>query len=1268
MAPTATFSYTPVLHSSLEPFRPTAIPRLDLPQIETHAVLSTSSVLLTGPVYYSCLISLLVAGLGPRVAAQTGNAPPETSVPRPPGKPRNFAIPAGEASEALVAFSRQAGAAIVYVVEHVQGIPTNRVAGSLLPRAALEQLCANTVLLVVEDPKTGVLLVKRAPPPQPPPTMKSSPVSPDKISPQTMNSRRSKSLTGWLPAFLSLLSTDPASAQATGNAGANALGSDNSAAGTVVQLSPFQVTADNRGYQATSTMSGTRLNGKLEDLASAISVVTKEQMADFALLDLNDIFNYEAGTEGTGNFTDVSIDRNGMATDNVQNNPQGANRIRGMGPANITLNNFSTTGRVPVDTLSIDALEISRGPNSSIFGIGEGAGTVNLVGASANLSRAAATSQLRFDDLGGWRTSLDVGRPIIRNKLALRLSGARQHDAFPQKPSGYDSKRFNVMLRAQPFKYTSVRASFQSYRAEGTRANSITPRDGISYWKSLGSPTWDPITSTVTVNGVKTAMGDNDPAGFGHTISQSGRPPNLYVDRNGAQLWMINRMPAANASNGPNNQAGTQRLMESMPEPVRETGPLFSIVPGLSDRSLYDWTSINLGAPNFLRDSVDTTTVEVEQFLLKKGGHQFAVQGAWLRESADRANYNTVGSAPAVGDSFYLRVDVNERLLDGRPNPYFLRPYVGVIEGVFSKNWVVRDTYRGQAAYVADFTENRGRSKWIGRHQLLGYYEFRDDRSYNYSYRHANITLPGNPIYINPRDTRGDGSGNTSVRTYNHYYVGDNQGQNVDYHPGSVTTGQYDFQWFNARTNQWVTDRADLGEVARIGSGGRNLIKTRGAMMQSSLLGNRVVVTVGKREDQNSNKPYLAALRNADQIDFNYVASEQLRNVDWTAQEGSTLTKGVVVKPLRWFHVHYNESDSFKPDVPRYNLAFELLSNPRTEGKDYGFSLNLFAGKLIVRANRYDVATINTRNGQSGTVAQRVIRVDRSSLDEDGFNLQLQATQWVRAANPTWTSTQIQEEVYRISGYTKEQEDLLQRVGVTETGDVRSKGDEIEVHYNPTSFWTAKLNVTRTNTYDTKIAPGIPARIAERMPRWTSIIDPRTNTPWWTTPYMGTRGLNTPLNFFNESVLAPLLLAQATEGTRRPQVREWRANFSTSYRLAGLTEQKHLKRMSVGGALRWEDKGAIGYYGIPVNGSLAAATAYDKSNPIWTPANTYVDAFVTYSMKLFSDKVRARLQINGRNLEEGGKLMAVGAYPDGRPHTFRIINPRTFIFTASFDL
>src|SRR4051812_22103147 len=60
----------------------------------------------------------------------------------------------------------------------------------------------------------------------------------------------------------------------------------------VVALSPFEVVSDTRGYFSANTMSGTRFNTKLEDLASSLTVVSKEQMADFAMLDINDIFLY----------------------------------------------------------------------------------------------------------------------------------------------------------------------------------------------------------------------------------------------------------------------------------------------------------------------------------------------------------------------------------------------------------------------------------------------------------------------------------------------------------------------------------------------------------------------------------------------------------------------------------------------------------------------------------------------------------------------------------------------------------------------------------------------------------------------------------------------------------------------------------------------------------------------------------------------------------------------------------------------------------------
>ncbi len=63
------------------------------------------------------------------------------------------------------------------------------------------------------------------------------------------------------------------------------------------------------------------------------------------------------------------------------------------------------------------------------------------------------------------------------------------------------------------------------------------------------------------------------------------------------------------------------------------------------------------------------------------------------------------------------------------------------------------------------------------------------------------------------------------------------------------------------------------------------------------------------------------------------------------------------------------------------------------------------------------------------------------------------------------------------------------------------------------------------------------------------------------------------------------------------------------------------------------------------------------------------DLFASYSTRLYNDKIRATFQLNVKNVNEsGGGLQATGAFFDGRPSTYRIIDPRQFILTASFDL
>ncbi len=1108
------------------------------------------------------------------------------------------------------------------------------------------------------------------------------------------------------PTELAAMQADEAKARAAvGTAPASTSASSDDA----VQLTPFEVREANNGYYAANTMSGTRLNTKIEDLGSAISVVTKQQMADFAMLDINDIFNYEASTEGTGNYTDFSVDRNGMVADSIQNNPQGANRIRGIGAANLAMNNFATSGRVPIDPIGIDGVEISRGPNSNIFGLGQGSGTVNLLAASASLNRTSTTAEVRVDSIGGYRTSLDVNRPVIKGKLSIRGSAVYQHDAFNEKPSGATSRRFNFMVRAQPFKTTSVRASFQQYDFYGARASSVTPRDAVSYWKSVGSPTWDPIANAVTVGGVTTTMTTTtNPTTLGLATFPN---PVVYVDQNGIALWQMQRTPTLTAGTTvlSNGTFGVPRLLETIAPPVRTGRPLYSTVPGINNKALFDWSSINLAGANALKDHNEMTTVELEQFILNTERHQLAVQGGWNHERATRFNKNIVGQSSATGNSNYLYVDVNAKLLDGRANPYFLRPYLGVGEPVFTSTPYLRDTFRGQGAYKLDFTAEKGWAKWLGRHSLVGYAEQRLTKTYAYRFRDVNIT--DNPIYAPAGVPKGNQSGTVAplaTRPYFHFYVGDNNAQNVDYAPTAFKQGATNFTWFNPVTNQWVNDPATLGEAAiQEGSAGgsalQTLLKTHGLVLQSAVLQDRLIFTGGKRHDENNTKFQKPSRLLADGYTYDYAAMDGFvndtlfRQGPWATRSGDTKTKGAVAKPfrgwsaidraereggaggffaglLRGLSVHYNKSDSFTPDNPAVTVTLESLTNPTSNGKDYGFSVNLWNDKLVLRANRYETNQVNNRNGQFGTFGQRTLRVDLQNFagNADAISLQRQARAWISAGNPSFSTAQVEDAVFKLMGLTAAQVSTYNNNNIGETQDIKAKGDEIELNFNPDRFWTFKANVARTQSIDANVAPHITTWIAQRLPTWESIIDPRTGTKWLDTGYTGdapAAGAGTPRAFLNGNVIAPIQLAQATQGKSRPEIREWRINTSGSLRLARFTENKYLKNVNIGGSLRYESKGAIGYYGIPINGDITIATNFDPNRPIYSKANVYADAFATYSTRLFRDKVRTRFQLNVRNLHEWKPhLLAVGAYPDGTPHTFRIVEPLSVIFTTTFDL
>jgi outer membrane receptor protein involved in Fe transport len=1032
---------------------------------------------------------------------------------------------------------------------------------------------------------------------------------------------------------------------------------------SIVQLSPFEVVGETRGYYGTNAMSGTRLNSKLEDLAASITVVTKEQMQDFGLLDVNDIFNYEANTEGTGNYTDFTFNLSGMPVDNVQMDPQIANRVRGLNTANTTFGNFETSGRTPVDPSNIDAVEINRGPNSSIFGIGSPAGTVNSVPASANLRRDTATVSVRADTRDGWRASLDVNRVLKRDVLAIRGSIVKQHDGFELKPSGFDTDRLNGMVKFQPFKKTTLSASYAYYKAEGNRPNAVPPRDGISGWLSVGQPTYDPITGATKINGA--------PVAGTSFFTNAGAGMHAYIGQNGLDFigQGAGSPTAANGTTTPlvQNQNIRLVLVRADPSGVLAAQPLLPDYPVLSDRSIYDWSSINIAAQNRFRDESHTSSVMLEQLFLETSRQKIAAQVGWFRELSDRYTRNLMGGASAAqGFASTVTIDVNERLLDGRPNPYFLRPFINLGAPQTMELPVDRDTYRGQLAYSLDLRSEPNLLRWLGMHQVLGYAEYKDIRARRIGYRDA---VSSDHAWTDRTTIRGSSG---PYQFAHRFYLGDNQGNNVDYAPTAINPGASTLLWGDAIAGRFTTepvtwDTLVATESASTGSTNNNhtILKSQGIVLQSNLLKDRLVTTFGLRHDQRYSRTGREVIVN-NGTELDYDSWLGWSPDDWAVGKGPTTTAGGVLKPLRWLNVFLNRSSSFNPAPFAVSLYRDVLPDPTGRGEDYGLSLNLFNNKLVVRVARYKTVQVNSRNGDSASIAQRGLRIDFQNTTGSAFNLQRQAIAWISetaaARGETLTSDQLNE---RVADVMKLPASFVagDAPRATARDDVTAEGTELEIYFNPKPGVTLKFNATERSTINAGLAAEVSQWIAERVAVWQTIIDPRVNRPWFTEPYGGA----TAEGYYTSNVRSPLKIAQALQGKRRPQDPRYAANLLGSYALGNLTDHRILKRFTLGGAVRWTDRKAIGYWGEVALPEIIEDA--DPSRPIFSDSEFNVDAFATYRTRILADKVGLTLQLNVRNLQESkSRLQPIRAEVDGKYSAYRIIDPRMFILTATFSL
>ncbi len=314
--------------------------------------------------------------------------------------------------------------------------------------------------------------------------------------------------------FVSLFALVTASvcfAQATPAAQPAAKPADEAKKEEVIQLSPFTVTTDkDTGYFAANTLAGSRMKTNLGDLGAAISIVTKAQMEDFASTNLNDVFRYEVNTEGSGTYTPATqAFRNDGVLDVNAGGTQGnavtsltnaiANRVRGIGIPSSAINYYPSNAQLPPDSYNIQSFEISRGPNSMLFGLGSPAGIANITTAQASVDRDSNQLQLRTDDRGSYRSSFSFNRALIKDKLAIYGAFLYDDVQFERKPSYDITRRQYGAFTYKPFSKTTIRGNFENYDNRNRRPNTISPVDYITQWDLAGRPIYDNRTKTITI-------------------------------------------------------------------------------------------------------------------------------------------------------------------------------------------------------------------------------------------------------------------------------------------------------------------------------------------------------------------------------------------------------------------------------------------------------------------------------------------------------------------------------------------------------------------------------------------------------------------------------------------------------------------------------------------------------------------------------------------------------------------------------------------------
>lgn len=1094
----------------------------------------------------------------------------------------------------------------------------------------------------------------------------------------------------------------------------------------VIELSPFVVSAtQDTGYQASSTLAGTRLNTPIKDLAASISVYTKDFIDDIGATSASELLVFATGTDAAGaggNYSGASNDINAdrPSGNDARIDPQATSRSRGLGTPTYTRGYFATS--IPFDSYNTGTVTVNRGPNAALFGVGSAAGVVDTALLEPDLVKNRHSVTFRYGNNNAARISTDSNIVIKPKVVALRIALLNDAEKYNQRPAFQDNRRVYGAITIKPTRTTALRANFETGNIEANRPLLSLPYNSASApWLAAGRPSYnwqffdDPVNAAgphgtateapffnnnVTLGPVYVYNSPTDTApsnGFmATTLTTTGTAANAVrtqifhpvFNRNlitdsirFVHTGNIFELPASywTAANVPPGQ-----LPGFVPAGLK--------AQGFTDFSAFDWKNRLIDETSRQNNTFHAFDIRLEQSFWQNRA------GVELAYDKQRHDANSQNSFFSINNANHIYVDASVTLPNGQPNPNLGRPYAVYGLSNWRESLEEREAWHVTSFLRYDFKDLNARwGRWLGRHTLTGLYE---ESSRNFLNGRpvlgttgaaldanttqnlvGNIRRPGIIVYMGPSII-----GNNNPLTLESIRI-----------PGIQAGPTIPLSYFSRAANTTdpgtiVSAPSTLVALLGTGSGSREVIQSQSAVLQSNWLLDHLITTLSWRRDEdffaNASTTYTenpADKTDPGKVHYNFSDLALFHSKPPAFASKEIKAWGAV---LRWpqallrlprgmdLSVFANRSENFTPTGGRVNPYGETLSSPQGTTREFGINISALNNRLTIRLNRFETSIENASQSSSQLTQWTVNNIFQAAAAwavEGNFNPQMAAQRNADIETLFAPLPANFRDLYgfRING-TAPTISVSGNIGTsltgaTDTTDTTAKGLEADIVFNPTPRWRILVNVAQQETVLTNSFPFMKSFVALMKPTWDRLADtPRGNYPVGYVP-------GTPLpastqtygQWLDANLYVPLASALATEGSVSAEQRKWRVNLVTNYSFgSGSVFGLKLKGWSVGAGARWQDKYALGY---PTARNPDGSVTFDIAHPYWGPSDINVDLSTSYTRKIFRNKVQWKVQLNVRNaISNSGALVGVAVQPWGEISTTRLAPERRWYLTNTF--